>query len=773
MADPIRLYAEFTDDLGTDYRVNIHDADFTGTAGTFKLGADGFVLTYTGNNEDRLQGVIGSELTFTLTEQTSIHTTFMDLLTTSAEQRFSVSVYKDPDGVNSKYWFGVLYPEQVTRPYDYQPIQNTLTAADDLGNLQYVKHDSTGGGDVPTLLLQCLNRTRATHLWSTDNFLYYVNDFKAVVYTGSNQLIDTGISNLSLGNPDSNGVDQYYSTFEILESLTKVFNARLFQSDGVWWFLPLGAQKFDPTELTVEGKQKDGTDITQQLFASDRPFNATLERLRGYQYSGLVPLKEVRRTRKYNGNYPLIYDNLYTETEFGNTLEDTDVDYLQDTEFLITGTFNYEYDGDGVATGDNIVARVMLRFLVKVGTQYLQRDAQFTETTLDFQLGALDDGVLEYTSHVYSNPQWTATPEYYEVVSYVFNRNEGGEVTMPIVINTPALPSDQTGMDLTVTIVGIDEDGAFDSNLVSTSAADFKISVLRADLLGNNALGDEVVFTATNSDTARGEIDQGLCLFGDGETQNADGVIRVTVGVNAVPVTQWQSLNYTGTGVGINRLGVQEILAGQRISTPIQRGTVYGSDLKMWQTLDDTAGDFALFQFTFTARSVETELEAFLVARDATTVTTAIGDAIDVVDPITHNPGLGVTGATEALNRTLLIGEDSYGSRVQYRTATVTNRAGTTYNVRPIDYMIMNTWSGGNGASIIYLPLVADNEGRSIQFHSDGTIAANQYVSLRPNTGDTGVTIDGATSYDFNRAYDGVTILCHNSNWYLIQKKEK
>ena len=35
---------------------------------------------------------------------------------------------------------------------------------------------------------------------------------------------------------------------------------------------------------------------------------------------------------------------------------------------------------------------------------------------------------------------------------------------MPIVINTPALPSDQTGMDLSVTIVGIDDDGGFDGN---------------------------------------------------------------------------------------------------------------------------------------------------------------------------------------------------------------------------------------------------------------------------------------------------------------------
>ena len=773
MADPIRLYSEFTDDLGTDYRVNIHDANFTGTAGQFKLGADGFVLRYTGNNEERMQGVIGSEVTFTLTEQTSIHTDFMNLLSTSAEQRFSVSIRKEPDGVDTIYWRGVLYPEQVIRPYDYQPIQNTLTAADDIGNLQYLKHDSTGNVDVPTLLLQCLNRTRATHLWDTDAFLYYVNDFQAVDYTGTNQLDDTFIANLTLGNPNDNGINQYYSTIEILESITKVFNARLFQSQGVWWFLPLGAQKFDATELTIEGKQKNGTDLTQQLFASDRPFNSTLVRTNGYEYSNLVPLKEVRRTRRYNGNYPLIYDNLYTESQFGTTLEDTDIDYLQGTTFLVSGTFNYAYDGDGVATGDERLARVLLRFVVKVGTQYLQRDANFTGTALEFGIGDLDEAVIEYTSNTYGSTQWTATPEHYEIVSYNFDRKDGGEITMPIVINTPPLPSDQSGMDVTVTIVGIDDDGAFDGNLVNTAAADFQIVVLRADLLGDNALGDEVTFTATNSDDARGEIDQGLCLFGDGETQNADGVIRVIIGVNAVAVTQWKSLNAPTSTLGINSLGVQEILAGQRVATPIQRGTVYGSDLHMWQVLDDTAGDYALFQFTYTARSVETQLEAFLITRDATTVTTGFEDAVNVNDPISHNPGLGPSGATEALNRALLIGEPRYGSRVQHRIASVTNRAGTTYNVRPIDYMVMNTWAGGNGTAIMYLPSVADNEGRAIQFHSDATISANTNIQLRANTADSGVTIDGAASYAFNRNYDGITILCHDSNWFIIQKKEK
>jgi hypothetical protein len=60
-----------------------------------------------------------------------------------------------------------------------------------------------------------------------------------------------------------------------------------------------------------------------------------------------------------------------------------------------------------------------------------------------------------------------------------------------------------------------------------------------------------------------------------------------------------------------------------------------------------------------------------------------------------------------------------------------------------------------------------------MQFHSDSTITANTFVRLFPFATDTGVTIDGAASYDFNRAYDGITILCHGGQWYIIQKKDK
>ena len=87
--------------------------------------------------------------------------------------------------------------------------------------------------------------------------------------------------------------------------------------------------------------------------------------------------------------------------------------------------------------------------------------------------------------------------------------------------------------------------------------------------------------------------------------------------------------------------------------------------------------------------------------------------------------------------------------------------------------MMFNTWAAANGSSLIYLPTVTGNEGRTMQFHSDSTLAANKYAQVRPFATDTGVTIDGAASYDFDRAYDGITILCHGGQWYIIQKKEK
>lgn len=779
MADPIRLYSEFTDDLGGDWRVNIHDANFTGTTQTFVLGADGFVLRYSGNNEDRYQPVIGSEVTFTLMEENSVHTNFMDDLATAAEQRFSVSIYKDPDGANDFWWGGVLYPEQVVRPFEYFPVANTITAADDLGNLQNIDYDDagtpyTGQSSAVEHLLKCLNKLRSTQLWgATDDFLYYVNDFKASspAYTGGNQLKDTRISHYGLYNPDSNNDNQYYSVFTVLENLAKVFNARIFQSQGKFWFLPVGAQKYSTT-LTVEGTYKDGTALTQQSVAAAKSFDSTFERLNGYEYTYLAPLKEVTRTRRYNGNWPVILDNLFTESEFGTTKSDTDIDYDSGTAFAISGTFNYEFDGDGTTTGSARVGRVLLKMQIKAGTKYLKRAVTFTGTSNELFMEP--GSVLVYTSHQYGAISWESSLSYYEWVSPIFDVNEGGSFSVPLFIETPALATDETGLDVSIDIFGRDNDGNNATAYVATADADYEIVVLRADVIAGDALGDTVEFTATNSDEARGSIDQGEVLLGDAESVNADGIVRVIISATAENVTQWQSLNHTTTGVGINRLGVQEILGGQRKATRVQRGSVYGSIIYPWQVIDDTDGDYALFEMSYTARDLTNEIEAFLLARDTSTTTGFESASGNVTRPITEDPIRPAAGLYRSELERRGDGFAQWGSRDQTVIRYIQNRAESTNYVGDIEQHIFNTWSGANGEGKIFLPPIDESEGRAIMFHSDNTISANTYVTLLPDAGDTTARIDGAATYDFNRAYDGITILGHaDGNWYIVQKKEK
>ena len=777
MADPIRLFAEFTDDQGTSWRLNIHDADYVGSAVEFNLGADGFVLRYSGNNEDRYQPIIGSEVTFTLTETETAHETFMNLLAQNVEVRFSVSIRKDPDGTDDFYWGGILLPEQVIRPYDARPIQNTLTASDDLGNLQSIKYNNdgsayTGSVSIVEHLLNCLNKTRATHLWGTDDFLYYVNDFDSSDYVGTNQLKDCRIKHSEFYNPQD-GENEYFDTYKVLNDIARAFNARIFQAQGKWWFLPVGAQKYSQT-LTVEGAQKDGTALTQQSLTADKDFGASFARLNGYEYTYLPPAKTVRRTRRHEGNLPVIYDPLHTEAEFGTTLSDTDIDYPTDTVISVSGNFGYDREGDNSPQGPGNIGRVMLRFTIKCGQYYLKRNATFDDDDTMFYFPTA--GMEPYVGHTYEEATWVTSVNYYEIVCAPFDEAVDAFVQMPFFIQSPPLATDETGLDLRADLLGRDHNGNNEAALVTDG--DFGITNFRADVYSQGGNGDTIVFTATNSEAARFDLDQGECIVGDEDSVNSIGVLRVLSGSDYIPSTGWTSLNHSTPALSVHRLAVQEVLAGQDKATPIQRGEVFGSDVHMWQVIDDNttnfAGDYALFEMTYTARPVYTQIEAFRVDRDTTNVTTGFEDGPTIHDPVDGTPEAIGARAMQELGDFVGLGERRFGSRDQRVNRTIDNRAAGTSTVNDQDLHIFNTWSGANGQARIFLPPIAESYGRIIQFHSDSTISANTYVTLLPDANDTSTTIDGATSYNFNRSYDGITILGHtDDNWYIIQKKEK
>ena len=170
----------------------------------------------------------------------------------------------------------------------------------------------------------------------------------------------------------------------------------------------------------------------------------------------------------------------------------------------------------------------------------------------------------------------------------------------------------------------------------------------------------------------------------------------------------------------------------------------------------------------------------------ATTLSTTLG----VTGATTLSSTLGVTGATTLSSTLGVTGAATMNAATINGTATLNAKsvvngswnanirdvdagAGADYSVEEPDYILFLNYTGGNGTFTIYLPPVATNEGRMIRVKTDSTISATKKIELKPDGGDTGATIDGEAASTMNRPYDGATYLCHDGDWYVIQKKEK
>lgn len=102
----------------------------------------------------------------------------------------------------------------------------------------------------------------------------------------------------------------------------------------------------------------------------------------------------------------------------------------------------------------------------------------------------------------------------------------------------------------------------------------------------------------------------------------------------------------------------------------------------------------------------------------------------------------------------------------------VTVSAGSTHEIGLPNHIIFVSYTGANGTANIELPTVNKSENRQIRIMTDSSINNSKDIDIIPNSLDT-ATIDGAATFNMDRAYDGVMLMCHNSNWWVIQRKSK
>ena len=646
------IYAtsEFTDIKNTDWKINI----VKNTVGSdsnlpFNLGPDGFNLTYDFEEYDRCKPVVGSRVQITLFHPIAnsvFFDAFYNFLDSDEEGKWRIEIYRDPDSTNEFWWAGAIMPEQTVIPDDYPHAPVTITAVDGLANLKGIDYNNDGTAYTGTALVlehlhNLIQKLHISDVWSaTDVELKFFEDYIGKEYKDyiagaqNKQLENANISHEAYYNKDSNGIKQYFSSYEVLESLAITFNVSVFMAQGSIWWVPLGA---------IQSHASSGTSIANYILGDGtRTYNtvanvttgaifgsnsAQWEKLNGWERTSAPAFKEVKRTRNYQGDHFIIQDSNYTQAQIvaSEVLSDEDIEYLADERFIISGTLMYSAGSFGYITPDlDRLARVKVDLTIKVGdaggtTNYLKSNYDFDTTypsvfwMWDYlapphypQVYPLDawDNVTAALPNLQDGVSWDSNPSTFTILTSNFDKSTGtrditdldpytfsetnlGSVPLngfgglPFSFASPGIPANASGLQISAALTGVDWEGVEDTSIKAATnaygAIQYRIDNLRITKYSEAQAQEfsSIDIIATNPDNARYDIDQGTTLIGDLTSDFDLGTIKINNGTSYVNSSEWTNLQSSTASLSINGLGVRERLASNENAKRIERGTLY------------------------------------------------------------------------------------------------------------------------------------------------------------------------------------------------------
>jgi len=724
--------SEFTDISDEDWLVKVYSTD----AGvdlnkTFNLGPDGFRLSYDFDEYDRCKPIVGSRVQFTMYQndsETATFDAFYTALSTSEEGTYRVEIYKDQDVTNTLFWVGEILPEQTVIPDEFPNAAITITAVDGLANLKGIKYNNDGTayvGNIKVLehLHNIIQKLHVADIWTaTDVELKFFEDFIGKEYKDSigvaqnKQLQNAKIAQSAFYNKDQDGDPQFYSSYEVLEALALSFNACVFMSEGSIWWVPLGAiQSHASSGLDVANYMLGNGSVTYNTVANTTigaifgSNSAQWEKLKGWERTSVPAFKQVKRTRDFFGDQPVVKDSNYTRAEIvaQTILADEDIEYPAGRKFLVSGILRYEYPGDGTSINGAKIARLKIGVRLRVGDasgadRYLSRPTTFSATE-DIYTQYFDDAhdtdendfFYKGSNHV--DAVWSASDLNYEIITTTFNKrygtdgNQGGAIFTAFSFLTPEI-SEAAGLNLSIDeLTGVDKDGATDSDLVGVTA-EFSVANFQAHIY-DEAQSQEfgtVDITATNPDTARYNFDQGNALIGDRVTDADLGTIQISNGTTYLDSTEWTNLQSSTASLSINGLGVRERLAANEDAKRIERGTLFktGSTWIHPYTIltntEDSDNYYQVSGLTFIAARSEYDLECMYLSRNITGITVANdnskgtpGGGLPDVLPGVKGPGPDII-VSDNTTKLGFITTDTYGIT---KVTTSTGGAGIDINL--------------------------------------------------------------------------------------------
>lgn len=782
----LRLYSEFKSSNNKQYKIEIYDDEWTVASSSFNVTAEGFTLTYSGETDDIVSSIVGSECMIQAYNTSSTFDTFLTHLLEHQEDRFTIRILLHDGSSYNIYWTGIIVQDLITDTDDIKPRVVQITATDGIGFLANKLYEQKIDVTIEEFIESSVNAIGLGDLYaSTDTF-----------YATTLNVWDTNMTYSATSDPatlirfdsqvyteiEEDGTVIYANHLEILKELCIAFGARFYQKNGVFHFEQyvekVGSSRY------VTTYQHDGTKISTALVSDDVTLNQTTAvgaRLAGNSFNFLPALKKVQiRYNQERASNLLANRLVYTSTTPRQNIGF--VPHANNGRIGMNLLLSYQL------TLNTTPPSVALEFYrpiwqIEIRVEDINNPGTFHYLKRDWVSGTV-------AGQIYGSTSWTTTASYYYIdAGIAINDATGLFLQGPASLVTPPLPV-SGDVDIDVNFYQ-----AVDAqNLVQTVPSYFDETITmearQVSFINDTGLTNQVeVFSATNTDT---DINSNLILD-LGELRVSDsfglqGSFYVYTGSTWVKSSVWRRGN-SGSFVALYKLLTKEVLSLHK--EPIERydgSIIANTDFGQRLTFDSKT--WVMLRGDFTANTDTWSGEWFVIDQDLTNITTddpvgsgggntpalrvssqqGTDEVINAkqlnVNDVDADGTLGVTGAS-TLGATS-VGAFTTTNSVQVTINDVSAEPGQSETLTAANHCNFITYSGSNGTYTITLP---DAEsGLIMRFKTDDTIGANKTITLSPQSGQR---IDGEGDYTMNRSYDGITLLGKNSDWFIIQKKEK
>jgi len=351
MAIDNRIQYKFKSDKGTYYRITIIDTISTTSSLYDDVFAndEGFKLTYETNDDDRFTGLIPSkvDLGFFIDDNSgdgnpSNIISIINSITTSDYKRWQLKIENSTnDSTYYLFWVGNFLNDINSEEDISLPREIKLTAICGLGALENIPFNEVTAYNFNAryscyryIYNSLLNDVDTENNWGTnDRFIRSVVDWTNSQIPRNNAtdpLNNTRFLAATYAPVDNNGVRQPETAFKLLNQICKAFGARLYLSQGIWYFIQVNTyEEMDSSDQYYRDYKKGNNGSTHtadfygtiDLNTSEDGTNIT--RLAGNKFDNLGILKEATLNYEMFQSYDLLPLTVTNASGTSNTVNNS------------------------------------------------------------------------------------------------------------------------------------------------------------------------------------------------------------------------------------------------------------------------------------------------------------------------------------------------------------------------------------------------------------------------------------------------------------------